>query len=76
MKKELILIYFVVIIIGSSCNSVDNIDEIIDPEPENPNNCEKCDSLLFQFSINTLGEEIIDEPKIASTLTIKKDDST
>ena len=56
--------------------SVDNIDEIIDPEPENPNNCENCDSLLFQFSINTLGEEIIDEPKIASTLTIKKDDST
>ena len=76
MKKELILIYFVVIIIGSSCNSIDNIDEIIDPEPENPNNCENCDSLLFQFSINTLGEEIIDEPKIASTLTIKKDDST
>ena len=76
MKKELILIYFVIIIIGLSCNSVDNVDEIINPEPENPNNCENCDSLLFQFSINTLGGEIVDEPKIASTLTIIKDDST
>ena len=66
MKKELILIYFVIIIIGFSCNSV---DEIINLEPENPNNCENCDSLLFQFSINTLGGEIVDEPKIATALT-------
>ena len=76
MKKKLILIYFIIIIIGFSCNSVDNVDEIINPEPENPNNCENCDSLLFQFSINTLGGEIVDEPKIASTLTIIKNDST
>ena len=53
MKKELILIYFVIIIIGFSCNSVDNVDKIINPDPENPNSCESCDSLLFQFSINT-----------------------
>ena len=76
MKKELILIYFVIIIIGFSCNSVDNVDKIINPDPENPNSCESCDSLLFQFSINTLGGEIVDEPKIASALTIIKDDST
>ena len=29
MKKELILIYFAIIIIGFSCNSVDNADKII-----------------------------------------------
>ena len=76
MKKELILIYFAIIIIGFSCNSFDNVDKIINPNQENPNSCESCDSLLFQFSINTLGGEIVDEPKIASALTIIKGDST
>ena len=60
MKKELILIYFAIIIIGFSCNSVDNADKIINPNQENPNSCESCDSLLFQFAINTLGGEIVD----------------
>ena len=40
MKKELILIYFAIIIIGFSCNSVDNVDKIINPNQENPNHSE------------------------------------
>ena len=76
VKKKLITLFFSsILVLFFSCNSIDNNNDIIEPEPENPIGCNDCDSLLYQFSINTLGSEIVDEPKIPSILTIKKGDS-
>ena len=77
VNKERFKTFFFGFLIILGCNSIDEISDNQDSNQETDtiNNCSSCNIELYQFVINTLGGEIVDEPKIPSALTIKKKDT-
>ena len=77
VNKERFKTFFFGFLIILGCNSIDEISDNPDSNQETDtiDNCSSCNIELYQFVINTLGGEIVDEPKIPSALTIKKKDS-
>ena len=77
VNKERFKTFFFGFLIILGCNSIDEISDNPDSNQETDtiNNCSSCNIELYQFVINTLGGEIVDEPKIPSALTIKKKDT-
>jgi len=77
VNKEIFKTFFFGFLIILGCNSIDEISDNPDSNQETDtiNNCSSCNIELYQFVINTLGGEIVDEPKIPSALTIKKKDT-
>ena len=70
-----IFIFFNMILISCSkdeliIDDIENNDEISEKF-----NCINCEDSIFIFRINTLGGEIVDEPKIPSALTVSIRDS-
>ena len=77
VNKEIFKTFFFGFLIILGCNSIDEISDNQDSNQETDtiDNCSSCNIELYQFVINTLGGEIVDEPKIPSALTIKKKDT-
>ena len=77
VNKEIFKTFFFGFLIILGCNSIDEISDNpnSNQETDTINNCSSCNIELYQFVINTLGGEIVDEPKIPSALTIKKKDT-
>tara|TARA_B100001564_G_scaffold256298_1_gene218190 strand:- start:3789 stop:5186 length:1398 start_codon:yes stop_codon:yes gene_type:complete len=75
--KDIVKLFFFLSLILFSCKNDDNI--IVDEPSENLVNkefkCVNCEDSIFIFRINTLGSEIVDEPKIPSSLTVLLGDS-
>ena len=75
--KDIVKLFFFLSLILFSCKNDDNT--IVDEPSENLVNkefkCVNCEDSIFIFRINTLGSEIVDEPKIPSSLTVLLGDS-
>jgi hypothetical protein len=76
--KDIVKLFFFLNLFLISCTKDEKV--IVDNESENSNiiefECVNCQDSIFIFKINTLGGEILDEPKIASALTVLLGDST
>ncbi len=73
-KIYIINIFFFIIYILISCNSLDDFDKD-QINNLNEENCSICDQKTYQININTNGQDIVDEPKIRSSINIIKNDS-
>ena len=76
--KDIVKLFFFLNLFLISCTQDEKV--VIDNGSENSNiteiECFNCQDSIFIFKINTLGGEIVDEPKIASALTVLLGDST